>query len=267
VSYAHRAFIDDEIILEPLRTLTKPAMMCLAEDDLYEIGVELFSDVLTNYSKFLSKEDFELLYSLFNSPWAQERYQRLVQGDYGFDSLQFGHFMIAFGDATLQDLAKNTGSNPQSQQFLSALGGLLGAEGIAVHEDKIFVPALEFWNTFVENMIDDVYTENTQHPDWFATAQVHANQMIERCFRKIQFPPTSVFSSWDSVDRVGFKDARRDFADMLQQYYLVSGMSLLDNFVDLAHNSMVRTTGIPFIPYWNVSRAVGLVSRASTQKP
>jgi hypothetical protein len=238
VSYAHRAFIDDEIVLEPLRTLTKPAVMCLAEDDLYEISVELFSDVLTNYSKFLSKEDFQLLYSLFNSPWAEERYQRLVQGDYDFDSLQFGHFMIAFGDATLQDLAKNLEADPQCQQFLSALGGLLGAEGLAVHEDKIFVPALEFWNTYVENMIDDIYSESGQHPTWFAAAEVHVTQMIERCFRKIQFPSSSVFISWDSVDRVSFKDARRDFADMLQQYYLVSGMPLLDKFVSLAHSSI-----------------------------
>lgn len=211
-------------------------MMCLAEEDLCEIGLELFSDVLTSYSKFLSKEDFDNLFSLFNSPWAQERYQRLVQGDYDFDSLQFGHFMIAFGDATLQDLAKNT--KPQSQQFLSALGGLLGAEGVAVHEDKIFVPALEFWNTFVENMIDDVFTENAQHPPWFSTAQGHVDQMIGRCLRKIQFPPANLFGSWDSVDRVGFKDARRDFADMLQQYYLVSGMSLLENFVRLARTAM-----------------------------
>ncbi|TVY44332.1 Importin beta-like protein [Lachnellula occidentalis] len=244
VSYAHRAFIDDDIVLEPLQALIKPAMMCLAEDDLSEIAIELFSDMLTNYSKFLSKEDFELLYSLFNSPWAQERYQRLIEGDYDFDSLQFGNFMIAFGDATLQDLAKSTAPNSQSQQFLSALGGLLGAEGMAVHEDKIFVPALEFWNTFVENMIDDVYTESTQHPAWFATARVHVNQMIERCFRKIQFPPTSVFSSWDSADRVGFKDARRDFADMLQQYYLISGVPLLDNFVNLAHSAIGKLNWI-----------------------
>ena len=220
--------------------MTKPAILCLAEDDLYEISVELFSDVLTNYSKFLSGEDFQLLYSLFNSPWAKERYQRLVQGDYDFDSLQFGHFMIAFGDATLQDLAKSLDMNPQCQQFLSALGGLLGAEGIAVHEDKIFVPALEFWNTYVENMIDDIYSESGQHPTWFAAAEVHVTQMIERCFRKIQFPSSSIFMLWDSVDRVSFKDARRDFADMLQQYYLVSGMPLLDKFVSLAHTSIYR---------------------------
>ena len=148
VSYSHRAFVDDGIMLDPLQTLTQPSIMCLGQDDLYEITIELLSDVLTNYSKFLRKEDFTILQALFNSQWAQERYERLVKGDFDFDSLQFGMFMIAFGDATVQDLARNCATDPQSHQYLSALCALLGAEGYAVYEDKIYVPTLEFWNTF-----------------------------------------------------------------------------------------------------------------------
>ncbi|CAG8971936.1 hypothetical protein HYALB_00003271 [Hymenoscyphus albidus] len=236
VSYAHRAFIDDGLVLEPLKPLTKSTIMCLADENLYEITMELLSDVLQTYSRFFSKEDFQLLYSLFNSPWAQERYQRLIQGDFDFDSLQFGLFSLAFGDATLQDLTKNT--EPQFQQFLSGLGGLLGADGYPVHEDRIFVPALEFWNAFVENMIDGVHSEAGRDAPWFATAQMHVNLAIERCWRKLQFPPPDVFNSWDSVDRTGFKDARRDFADLLQQFYLVTSISILDIFIALAIKSV-----------------------------
>jgi hypothetical protein len=238
VSYSHRAFVDDEIVLDPLRSLTKPAIMCLVKEDLYEITVELLSDVLSNYSKFLDKEDFSLLNSLFNSPWAQERYERLIQGDYDFDSVQFGMFMIAFGDATIQDLTKNIETDPQCQQFLSALGGLLGAEGYAVYEDKIFVPALEFWMTFVETMIDDVYSIEGERPAWFTAAQSHVIQAIERCLRKLQFPPSNIFNSWDSVDRTGFKDARRDFSDLIQQFYLTTGIRILQLFIDLANKSI-----------------------------
>lgn len=210
--------------------------MCLADENLYEITMELLSEVLQTYSKFFSDEDFQLLYSLFNSPWAQERYQRLIQGDFDFDSLQFGLFSLAFGDATLQDLAKNT--EPQYQQFLAGLGGLLGANGYPVYEDKIFVPALEFWNAFVENMIDGIHSEAGRDAPWFTTAQMHVNLAVERCWRKLQFPPPDVFSSWDSVDRTGFKDARRDFGDLLQQYYLVTRISILDIFITLAIKSV-----------------------------
>lgn len=237
VSYSHRAFIDDEIVLEPLRSLIKPALMCLLDDELYEITVELFSDVLANYSKFLHKEDFQTLQTLFNSPWAQERYERLVQGDFDFDSLQFGMFMIAFGDATVQDLTKNLEKDPLCQQYLSALCGLLGAEGRAVHEDKIYVPTLEFWNTLVETMVDDIYSEGGKHPSWFPTAQALVMQAIELCWRKSQFPPAHEFSAWDSVDRTSFKDARRDFSDLLQQFFLTTGIPLLQVFIDLIQKS------------------------------
>jgi hypothetical protein len=237
VSYSHRAFIDDEIVLEPLRDLIKPALSCLLDDELYEITVELFSDVLANYSKFLHKEDFDILQSLFNSSWAQKRYERLINGDFEFDSLQFGMFMIAFGDATVQDLTKKLNTDPQCQQYLSALGGLLGAEGYAVHEDRIYVPALEFWNTLVETMVDDTYSVEGENPPWFPAAQAHVMQVIERCWRKSQFPPANEFNSWDSVDRTGFKDARRDFSDLLQQFFLTTGIPLLQVFIDLIQKS------------------------------
>jgi hypothetical protein len=237
VSYSHRAFIDDEIVLEPLRNLIEPALLCLLDDDLYETTVELFSDVLANYSKFLHKDDFRFLQSLFNSPWAQERYERLTKGDFEFDSLQFGMFMIAFGDATVTDLTQNLETDPQSQQYLSALCGLLGAEGHAIHEDKIYVPALEFWNTLVETMVDDIYSVGGEHPSWFPAAQALVMQAVERCWQKSQFPSAEEFNSWDSVDRIAFKDARRDFSDLLQQFFLTIGMPLFQVFIDLIQKS------------------------------
>ena len=198
--------------------------------------MELLADVLSNYSKFFSPDDFQTLYSLFNSPWAQERYERLIQGDFDFDSIQFGLFTLAFGDATLQDLAKHT--EPQYQQFLTALGGLLRAKGYPVHEDKIFVPALEFWNAFVENMIDSVWSEDGRSESWFAVAQMHVTRAIESCWRKIQFPPSAIFNSWDSVDRTGFKDARRDFGDLLQQFYLITKIPTLEIFITLTNKAV-----------------------------
>lgn len=88
--------------------------MCLVDDNLYETGAEIFSEVLENYSKFLRKEDFTLLYSIFGSQWAQQRYERLVQGDYDFDSIQFGLFILAFGDATVGDLIKGAETDPRA---------------------------------------------------------------------------------------------------------------------------------------------------------
>jgi hypothetical protein len=263
VLYSHRAFIDAGITLDPLKTLTKAAIACLVQDDMYEVTVELFSDILANYSKFLSEEDFELLFALFNSQWSSERYSRLLQGDFEFDSLQYGQFMIAFGDATVQDLARK--GDVLSQQFLTALAGLLAAKGYSVAEDRIFVPALEFWSTFVEVMIDSLYSEEgvkaafVGMPDdggdfvnselleenqesgaasWFTTARSHVMRAIEYCWRKIQFPPPEDFESWDSVDRIGFADARKDVADLLQSSYTLIGTSLFSLFARMTLQSL-----------------------------
>ncbi|KAH8598068.1 armadillo-type protein [Bisporella sp. PMI_857] len=239
VSYSHRAFIDDEVVLDPLKSLTKHAIIALVDDTLYEITIELISDILSNYSKFLEKDDIALLYSLFGSQWAQERYQRLVNGDFDFDSIQFGLFMIAFGDANVEELAQKAGTEPQCQQLLTALGGLLGAEGYAVNDDKIFVPALEFWSTFVECMVDVIYSsDGGKHPLWFSAASEHVMQAVRKCWLKIQFPPPNVFDSWDSVDQTGFKDARRDVCDLLEQFYLISDISLLNVFIDYSQQSI-----------------------------
>jgi hypothetical protein len=248
VLYSHRAFVDSGATLEPLKTLTKPAITAIVEEDMYGVCVELFADVLANYSRFLGEEDFQLLFGLLNSAWSVERYNRLVQGDYDFDSLQYGQLMLAFGDAKVQDLARNT--DPKAQHFLTALIGLLAAKGFAIAEDKIFVQALEFWATFVEVMIDALYSEDepevalttTEHAGktpqgWFATARDLIMQAIESCWRKIQFPPPEVFDHWDSADRIGFADARKDVADLLQSSYTLTGAPLFSLFASMVTQS------------------------------
>lgn len=236
--WQHRAFVESEIVLSPLRSLTRPAILCLLNEDLYEITIELLADVLLHFSNFFLDEDFKLLYTILSSPWAQERYNKLVEGDFDFDSLQFGQFMLNFGDATVQDLAQKAELDEQSQQILSALCGLLGAKGFAVNEDRIFDRALEFWSTFVETLLDFSYQSDEEQPSWFAVAKSYVMQAIEKSWCKIQFPPAKEFSLWDSVERTGFKDIRRDVKDLLTQSYLIIGKELFSLFADLALRSL-----------------------------
>lgn len=255
--------MDAGITLDPLKSLTKQAIACLPQEDMYEVTIELFADVLGNYSKFLNDEDFALLFSLFNSNWSEEHYKQLIQGDYSFESLQYGHFIIALGDARIDDLAK--ANDPASQRFLEALEGLLSAEGYAVAEDQIFVPALEFWSTFVEVMIDSLYSDEedvtvsilgppptgsngTQRPkenssekknEWFSTARGSVMRAIERCWRKIQYPPPEEsFDDWPSSDKIGFNDARMEVIDFLQASYTLIGVSLFSMFADMVLRSL-----------------------------
>ncbi|ORY69497.1 armadillo-type protein [Pseudomassariella vexata] len=212
-------------LITSLRPLIQPAIKCIAFSALYETTVELLTDALNNWTNIFAHEDYKALYSLFESDWSRERYQRLLQGDFDFDSVQFGLFMVAFGSAQISDLMETPNS-----AFLEALVGLLSAQGYAVAEDKIFVPALEFWSEFVETVGDEV---DSGSADWKMQTLSTIMQVVSHCWRKIQYPPISDFSSWDSTERIGFGDARKDVADLLQSVYTFSGKQLLSLFADL----------------------------------
>ncbi|RAL67764.1 hypothetical protein DID88_008494 [Monilinia fructigena] len=167
VLYSHRAFLDAAIVLDPLRTLTRPALIS----------------------------------------WAQERYTKLIQGDFDFDSVQFGQFLLSFGDATVQDLAQNITTDPR-----------------------------KFWAIYLETVLELSYNMDAS-PSWLPAARSVLMQAIEKCWHKMQFPPQHIFSSWDSSERTGFKDARRDVGDLIQQSYMLLGLSLVSSFVDLVLKS------------------------------
>ncbi|TLD28315.1 hypothetical protein PspLS_03848 [Pyricularia sp. CBS 133598] len=232
VMYNQRISSSTDELTIPLRTLLPPVIRCLIVDELYEASIELLTDTLSNYSAFFTSEGFDMLINLFETSWSDNRYQQLIRGDFDFESVQFGMLMIAFADAKVVELQKST--DHRSQRFLAGLKGLLGAAGYAVGEDKVFVPALEFWATFVETMVDTMFSEEAKDSDaWVQHSLGLVMQVVGCCYKKIQFPPAATFSGWDSSERAGFVEARKDVADLLQTVCTIPNASLVSLFVDL----------------------------------
>jgi hypothetical protein len=238
VWFTQRLASRDNSLVAPLRPLLIPAIEALGTDELYPAAVELLSDILANYPSFPTEEYYDTILSLFDSPWSRERYENLLRGDFDFESVQFGQFMVAFGDARVDRLMQALGS--KSQAYLSKMGGLLATQGFAVGEDKIFTPALEFWSTFVETMADSVYSEDEEPQAWVTAAMSHVMDAVSNSWRKAAFPPAHEFSLWDSSERVSFNDARKDVADFLQSVFTLSGPQLITSFAEFtlaAHSS------------------------------
>ncbi|KDN66221.1 hypothetical protein CSUB01_08047 [Colletotrichum sublineola] len=162
--FSQRISSHSDELIGSLRALIRPTIASLAENELYEPAVELLSDILSNYSGFLTEDHYESLFSLFETQWSRERYQRLVEGDFDFDSVQFGQLMIALGDSKVEALIH--GVDDRSSRFLAHLRGLLSAQGYPVSDDKIFVPALEFWSTYVETLTDSIYSDEEESKPW-----------------------------------------------------------------------------------------------------
>lgn len=198
--------------------------------------MELFIDILQNYSGFLRDEHYEALFSLFESDWSRDRYMQLVGGDFDFPLTQYGTMMIAAGDAKVMALME--GTEAQSLRMLQRLCGLLYCEGLLAVDDKIFVPALEFWATFVETMTDTVYMEEATSYSWLPFAMSQVLEAVSHCYQKIQFVDHATWSEMDSNDRAGWLEARKDVADFLQAVYALKGKSLVSIFVDLLLQSL-----------------------------
>ncbi|KAI0476988.1 armadillo-type protein [Xylaria cf. heliscus] len=218
-------------LIQMLQALVQPLTNCLLVEELYETTVELLTDALSNWQQFFTRHHIDSLYILFESGWARQRYQDLVGGDFDFDAVQFGLFMLAFGDAQMVEMMDAT--DTRAQAFLVGLAGLLTAQGHPAAEDKIFVPALEFWSAFVENLVDTLYSESTNDLPWDKPPLSQVMQVVSHSWQKIQFPPLDIYNSWDSTDKAGFGDARKDVADFLQAVYTISGLPLISLFVDL----------------------------------
>lgn len=266
VSFSHRSFIDKEADLEALKLLTEPALHCITNNELYEITAEIFTDILSSYSRFLRPKDFVTLHDLFKTSWAQKKYEALVGGDYEWDSLQFGQLLLTLGDAIQRELTQNI-DKPLSAHYLTLFLGLLNAKGYALAEDKIYVPALEFWSTFVETMVDDSFSaEPGSSPQWLAMAQHYVMQAIEYSWRKSQYPPSQEFNTWDSVDSVGFNDARRDLSDLIQQFFLVSGPTLLQFLVEkISYSSCTRNWNELEISFYCLAQLSDIISETKNR--
>ncbi|WQF75826.1 Putative armadillo-like helical protein [Colletotrichum destructivum] len=236
VWFSQRVSTHHDELIRSLRELIQPTIAALAEEELYEAAVELLSDILSNYSGFLTEDHYESLFSLFETQWSHERYQRLVEGDFEFDSIQFGQLMLALGDSKVEALIHSI--DTRSSRFLARLRGLLSAQGYPVSEDKIFVPALEFWSTYVETLTDSIYSEDEEAKAWVSTATSHVLEAISAVWQRIAYPASSVLAGWDSADRAGFSDARKDVADLLQSSFTVTGPSLISTFGNLTLQSL-----------------------------
>ncbi|KAK3357711.1 armadillo-type protein [Lasiosphaeria hispida] len=236
ILYAQRVSSNVDLLVNPLRELVEPAMHCFGNETHFQPTAELFSDVLSNYSSFFTAAHYDALASLFDSPWAAKHYGELLIGDHNTDGISFGLLMLAYGDAKVQDLMTST--DARSQRFLERLSGLLAANGCLVADDLIFVPALEFWSTFVETMIDSAYSDEEESQSWRPNADQHLKTVVMNCWRKIQWPPVEHFAEWDSTERAGFSDARKDVADMLQSIFTLNGVSLISFFVGLFLQSL-----------------------------
>ncbi|KYK55909.1 Armadillo-type fold protein [Drechmeria coniospora] len=233
VGFAQRVSSQDNYVAGSLRPLVETVFSTLTEDKLFSASAELLVDILSNYPSLMVEEHYEYLADLFTTNWAQQRYQKLLQGDFEVESIQFGQLLLGFGEVKMETLLRK--EDGRTQHVLLILCGLLAAKGYPVAKDTIFVPTVEFWSTFAQSATDSVLVDNQAMPSKIVSVVWDA---VSNAWQKIEYPPSEEFHQWDSADRVGFADARKDVVDLLQSAYTLVGPSLVTTFVNLTREAM-----------------------------
>ena len=234
--FCQRATGRDSGTVQSLQPLVSGVIDFLPRNVAVGLSMEFLTDALSSYSIVLTEQHYDAIASLFESQWSHDRYMNIVQGDFEFESMQFGELLLAFGDARVHVLMQS--NDIRSQEFLSRLSGLLAASGYPAVEDKIFVPAVEFWSTYAETMADYMYSDDGSLKHWQDTALSHLLRTVSNAWQKIVYPPSDELADWDSTDLVGFGDARKDLIDLLQCTYTVAGPRLVYTFVEVVLTSL-----------------------------
>ena len=223
--------------MEPLRTLTHLAIQALYHEDLYDVTVGLFTEVMANFSTFLTAFDFLDLTDFIVSTRAQDILSGLKEGNDDAESLSFARLLIAYGNASIASLAEEP-EDPQISQILGQLVDLLRCEGYAGVEEEVSGLALEFWMTFTEHLIEVFFDPHKEKPVWMDSAQQRIVEVIEACWVKIQWPPEELMVSWDSDARAGFTGFRADVGDQLRASCTLLGFGIYDKFGEVALESL-----------------------------
>lgn len=239
ISFAHKASHHDHMVIETLRPLISIVIETVASETASEASTEALEELLSNHPNYLSQAHYSMLFDLFSSDWSHSRLQKLLQADSDFDSLLYGQLLIAFADAKMTSLMQSTSN--ESQTLLSSLCRLLTAEGYPGVDDRVFVPCVEFWSTFAETVVDEMQAEDESQP-WVVSASGLVLQAVSYAWERVAFPPPEEFRQWDSSDRMGFSDARKDVVDLLQSVYALSGPRLVTDFSRLVLEALASSS-------------------------
>ena len=127
--------------------------------DVFTSAMELFTELLSSHQGFLTNQYVSMLLEFCGTPLVSEYYTRLVQGDDSVECVQLGLSLLALGDSRMDSFLSEA-RDSHSHRLLEQLCGLLTVKGYPVVEDRVFVPAVEFWSTVVETVAEDVFSDD-----------------------------------------------------------------------------------------------------------
>jgi hypothetical protein len=215
-----------------LKSLTPITLGLLAREEAFDTACEVLVDILTNYFAFFGPEATHSLANALTSPWAMERYELLVTGDFDWSSLQFGRLLIAFAEATVQKLAKSLNTE-SGRTIMHMLHGILTIEGYPEVDEEVTSTTFEFWGSFIDCVVEAPnLSDSAPGDEWVSASKKEVAQAIQEYWRKIRMPGGQELVRWTRDQREGFMSFRKDVADLVEEAYGILGEGLFARLVE-----------------------------------
>ena len=239
MKYAHRSSLvnSSSKIIESLRSLIPSFLRRLAITGSFEVAVDFFTDILMDFPTFFDVYAYSSLATFLVSDTSRNWAEEVRAGDFGGDAQDYSRLLFAYGDAAVQNLARNILIEP-SNDILKQLLSLLNVEGYAGEEIQICSQAIEFWQTYTEFVTDSIFSAGERQEAWMLDAKGYIAKALQQNWMKIRYPQPRIADLWDSEIKADFRALRQDFTDLVQASFAILGFAAFEHFAQLTVNSL-----------------------------
>lgn len=151
--------------MQYLRDLIGQAAECLVDRELFQEALDIFRDILESYTSFFKPEHMDMLARIIFDHVRPSLLRALFDRDSDGQHVLYGQFVIAFGDANIQQIVEEPSNEFGSQAIVKLHLDIVTAEGYPGDDDQLSIQSIEFWNTYVEYVNDVLFSKDSGEAD------------------------------------------------------------------------------------------------------
>lgn len=227
--------------LEHVRSISPSVFRYLiSENDLESEALDVVRDILDTYTSFFRPEDMQLLGQVIVSRLGP-RMLELFQEEQFDEAADFGEVIVAYSKAVVQDIMYSPTSD-HSQYLFTLLGDKILREPKSWPgwNDSLSASTVDFWNTYVELVIDTQFSLdlNAPRPSWLAPAKDVLPGVVDALCFKMQIPPTEITDCWEDQEKSLYREFRTDATDCVGSMFVLKGSEIQIQLVQLLLSSL-----------------------------
>nr|POE90351.1 importin beta-like protein [Quercus suber] len=256
VNYAQPMWPSNQHALQQLRDLIEPAAQCIALPDVQYAALEIFRDMLESYPTFFQPNHINLIGHLISVHVQPALLQHLRNPEVDPAGMLYGQVVTAFGNANIPHIVEHP---EEAMEIVRLFFEVLRSPGSVGDADEISRDTIEFWNGYVEHVIestgsngpddddphdDDLLDDDSDDDDpvdetpWLPHTRNVLTTLVELLLHKMKTPDLTTVSEWDDDSRQLFKDFRSDAGDLLLSIYLILSRPMLERITTLTLQSL-----------------------------